>query len=323
MKVSILLATYNGEKYLREQIDSLLNQTYQDFYLYISDDMSSDNTVSIIKEYVASYPKKIFFLKKEKPSGCAQGNFFYLLNNVQSDLYLFCDQDDVWTNEHVEIFVKKYVSLSEKEKNIPILIHSDLTVVDSKLKIIHKSFLKRLGLPKEPLKRFYYQKNNVTGCVMAINEQLKKIALHDYNLLISNLSNIKMHDHFFGLVSVIFGKKYFIDKSTNFYRQHENNVCGVDLKKRSIFDKILDIISFKKNSRKASLYIPKLNKIKNEIAFYISYFNNFDDFTKEKKVMTEFLNLPKKNKLYRILFLIRYGLFDVGVYRNLILFYII
>lgn len=323
MKVSILLASYNGEKYLREQIDSLLNQTYQDFYLYISDDMSSDNTVSIIKEYVANYPQKIFFLKKEKPSGCAQGNFFYLLNNVQSDLYLFCDQDDVWTNDHVEIFVKKYVSLPEKEKNIPILIHSDLTVVDSKLKIMHKSFFNRLGLPKEPLKRFYYQKNNVTGCVMAINEQLKKIALHDYNLLISNLNNIKMHDHFFGLVSVIFGKKYFIDKSTNFYRQHENNVCGVDSKKRSIFDKILDIISFKKNSRKTSLYIPKLNKIKNEIAFYISYFNNFDDFTKEKKVMTEFLNLPKRNKLYRIFFLIRYGLFDFGVYRNLILFYII
>lgn len=132
-----------------------------------------------------------------------------------------------------------------------------------------------------------------------------------------------MHDHFFGLVSVIFGKKYFIDKSTNFYRQHENNVCGVGSKKRSIFDKILTIISFKNYSRKASLNISKLNKIKNEIAFYISYFNNFDDFTKEKQVMTEFLNLSKKNKLYRILFLIRYGLFDVGVYKNLILFYII
>lgn len=316
MKVSILLATYNGEKYLREQIDSLLNQTYQDFYLYISDDMSSDNTVSIIKEYVARYPEKIFFLKKEKASGCPQGNFFYLLNNVQSDLYLFCDQDDVWTNDHVEIFIKKYVSLSEKEKNIPILIHSDLTVVDSELKIIHKSFLKMQKLPKKTFKRVYYISNNVTGCVSLINNALKQIGLHNYELLIQNIKYIKMHDNFFALIASIFGKKIFINKTTNFYRQHDNNICGAT-KPRSIVSKIRSINEIIK------LHNSFLNKNREIIKFYIFYFSKFSTFSNEKMILTDFLLLQNKNKLYRIFYLIRYGMLDIKLLRNLILFFII
>ena len=322
MKVSILLATYNGEKYLREQIDSLLNQTYQDFYLYISDDMSSDNTVSIIKEYVASYPKKIFFLKKEKPSGCAQGNFFYLLNNVQSDVYLFCDQDDVWTNDHVEIFIKKYVSLPEKEKNIPILIHSDLTVVDSKMKIIHNSFLKMQKLPKKIFKRVYYISNNVTGCVSLINNNLKLIALHNYELLIQNIKYIKMHDNFFALIASIFGKKIFINKTTNFYRQHDNNICGA-IKPRSVVSKIKSIFEINKYNERRILHISFLNKNKEIIKFYILYFSKLSNFSNEKKILTDFLLLQNKNKLYRIYYLIRYGILDIKLFGNLILFFII
>ena len=107
MKVSIALATYNGEKYLREQLDSILNQDFKDFTLYISDDGSSDGTLKILGEYAAKDGRVKPFPKHE-PNKSACRHFLYMLENIQSDLYLFCDQDDVWTSDHIGIFVEKY-----------------------------------------------------------------------------------------------------------------------------------------------------------------------------------------------------------------------
>ena len=268
MKVSILLATYNGEKYLREQIDSLLNQTYQDFIIYISDDNSSDSTLEIIKYYKDKFPNKFQILNHELSFGSAKGNFLFLLKNVDSDVFLFCDQDDVWTQDHVEILITEYKELSSEDKKLPILIHSDLTVVDSDLNIIASSFMHFAKIPNNPQNRFYYLSNNVTGCVSLVNNALKQIVFSNQESLNQNLENITMHDHFFALIAVLFGKKIYINKTTNLYRQHGKNEVGAG-SGYSFLENMKKLFSVEK-------YRIALDKQKNMIKFFVEYFTNFD-----------------------------------------------
>lgn len=98
--IDILMATYNGEKYLRPQLDSILRQSNTDWRLIIRDDCSTDNTVQIIREYQQQYPDKFILVQADAPSGSAQNNFFQLIKYWQqhgtADYVMFADQDDVW-----------------------------------------------------------------------------------------------------------------------------------------------------------------------------------------------------------------------------------
>ena len=89
-KVYILMATYNGEKYLREQLDSLFNQTYQEWVLWIHDDNSIDSTELIINEYVDRYPDKIIYLNDGVRCGGAKENFSYLLEKLMTIMIMLC-----------------------------------------------------------------------------------------------------------------------------------------------------------------------------------------------------------------------------------------
>ncbi len=294
MKISILLATYNGEKYLREQLDSILNQDFKDFILYISDDGSSDNTLKIIADY-SKKDERIKILPKHEPNKSACKNFLYMLENVESDLFLFSDQDDVWTKGHVSTLVEKYVSLSESEKELPILIHSDLYVADKNLNIINKSFFDYALLSKEPVhKNSYFLENNVTGGVMLINKKLKDFALKNENYLKANIEKIPMHDQFFALLAFKFGKIIFIDKPLEFYRQHENNVVGAKNVKsiKNIFNKILSI----DNSW--------LKKSQDFVSFFLTCYSDLLS-SDEKDVLSKFRYLRKFSKLKAVHFLIQ------------------
>ena len=100
--IAILMSTYNGERYLREQIDSLLNQTYKDWKLYIRDDGSTDETISIIESYVNDYPDLIVLLKDDLGNLGSARSFMRILSVVDADYYMFCDQDDVWLPNKVK-----------------------------------------------------------------------------------------------------------------------------------------------------------------------------------------------------------------------------
>ena len=134
--VSILLATYNGEKFLIEQLNSIINQSYEDWTLYIHDDGSSDGTIAIINQYCDQYENIIYLPDLIVHRGAAQ-SFMCLLEQVNADYYMFCDQDDVWLPYKIE---KTYIAMQEKPVDSPVLIFSDLVVVDSDLNIINKSF---------------------------------------------------------------------------------------------------------------------------------------------------------------------------------------
>ena len=168
-KVDVLLATYNGEKYLKEQIDSILNQTYQNINLIISDDNSNDSTRKIIEEY-KKIDNRIKTYLQDKNLGYIK-NFEFLLTKVESNYYMLSDQDDVWLPEKIEKSMKTL-----KEKNAD-LVFGDLEVVDEKLNTIYPSFGDFMLLNRKINKyidsyKVNYLYNCVTGCTIFSKKNL-------------------------------------------------------------------------------------------------------------------------------------------------------
>ena len=126
-RLAVLLATYNGGQYLKEQLDSLLAQSYKDFAIYITDDSSKDNTIEIVEEYQKNYPETISNIENTKKFGSAKGNFLNLAKSVESELYIFSDQDDVWLPNKFEELVNRYDQ--EKTTDVPVVVYSDSKVV--------------------------------------------------------------------------------------------------------------------------------------------------------------------------------------------------
>ena len=229
--VAVLMATYNGEQYISEQIDSILAQTDKDWKLYIHDDGSSDNTVAIIREYALKYPEKIVVLEGGKTGG-AKNNFFYLFSQVEAPYYMCADQDDVWLPEKIQTTRNAMNKLqgtdaledgadTGKDEN-PCLVFTDLTVVDGQLQVIAEKMSAYQGLDcqKVSFNRVLIQ-NVVTGCTMMANRSLRDelVKLNDYR-------DVLMHDWWAALVAAAFGKITFINEPTILYRQHGKNSVG-------------------------------------------------------------------------------------------------
>lgn len=275
-KVAILMCTYNGEKYIKEQIDSILNQTYQNFVLYIRDDNSTDNTKEIISYYVKKYNGKIIEVVDNKIAHSASKNFMFLLEYVYKldifDIFVFSDQDDYWEKDKIKVTVDEYNKI--KSKDIPILIHTDLTVVDSKLNTINPSFMKYSNLSAKRNKFINYLiQNNVTGCTMLINRSLVDLIKFD-------IEYIRMHDWYFALIASAFGKVIFIDKPMVKYRQHNNNVLGAKNNKG-----IRWIYNLLKNYKTTLKSIVEL--FKQAESFKKSYFNVLSN--KNQKILNNFI----------------------------------
>lgn len=220
MDIEIVLATYNGARYLAEQLESLLNQKPGSLSIIVSDDGSSDETLSIIHRYEAQYPGRIRLLPPG-PSQGASANFNYLLTSTKAAYVFLADQDDVWDCDKVATFHSEMQRLEcQYGSDTPILIHGDLRVVDSELTSISPSFfqLQRLDFRRSRFKDLLCQ-NVVTGCTVILNR-----ALIEKSLPVS--SQAIMHDWWLGLVAAAFGRIAFLDKATMAYRQHGANTVG-------------------------------------------------------------------------------------------------
>jgi len=309
-EVAILMATYNGEKYLEEQIESIIDQTYKNWILYIRDDNSKDNTQKIIDEYVKLYPNKIVQIKDNITAGGACENFMCLLKNVHNNekykMYMFCDQDDYWLKDKVEITVNRYLNIKNREK--PVLIHTDLYVTDSNLNLISKSFIKYSGLNGKR-KKFnnYLIENNATGCTMLINDKLA-------DLVKFNIKNIMMHDWYFALIASAFGEVVFLNKSTIKYRQHSNNTVGAKTNRGikniyKIAKRAIQNNSIIKGIKGEKRYSDKLFKQAESFRKY--YYNMLN---KDKKnIIDEFCSINKSTKFTRIYKIVRYRFYKQGL----------
>ncbi len=219
--IAILMATYNGEKFIKEQIDSILQQTNSDWCLFINDDGSFDKTISIIKEFQDRYPSKIYLLEFQSKGLGATRNFMTLLENVESKYYMFSDQDDVWLPTKIQRSLAEMNSAAKHSKLMPIIIHTDLTVVDASLNIVASSFYKYRNVNPEKYISFNYLgiANAVTGCTMLFNDEAKQITLK---------SGVELHWHDWTIAVNVskFGKIQYLNESTIYYRQHQNNTIG-------------------------------------------------------------------------------------------------
>lgn len=215
-KVDILLATYNGEEYLREQIDSILNQTHTEFRLLISDDGSIDGTREILNEYKEKDERiEIFF--QENNLGVVK-NFEFLLEKVEAKYYMFSDQDDIWKETKIE------KSLSKIEGGFD-LVYSDLEVVDENLNVTYSSYWKLKGISGK-IKKYnnfqsLYLNNFVTGCTI-----ISKKELINTFMPLPNTSKFVLHDYWISLIISQNGKIAYIDEPLIKYRQHKNNKVG-------------------------------------------------------------------------------------------------
>ena len=220
-KTAILLATYNGEKYISEQIESILEQSDVEWMLYIHDDGSTDRTVEIIEKYAKMYPRQICIVDGA-PTGGAKQNFFYLFSCIEAPYYMCCDQDDVWLPEKIEITKKEMVHLEKDDEEKPCLVFTELKVVDENLDIINEkmSIYQGLDCKKLSVNRAIIQ-NVVTGCTMMVNR-----ALREEFMKITDYTDVLMHDWWAFLVAARFGKIVFIEDATILYRQHGNNGVG-------------------------------------------------------------------------------------------------
>lgn len=219
-KIAILMATYNGEKYICQQIDSILSQTCKDWELYIHDDGSTDNTIAVVESYVEKYPNKIHLIDG-KSTGGAKYNFFYMFGQVEAPYYMTCDQDDVWLDKKIELTYDKMLTI-ENKADVPCLVYTELRVVDSELNTIADTMsgYQSLDCHKRTINQFILQ-NSVTGCTMMVNRTLR-----DKMLRITDIDNTIMHDWWAALVAAQFGKTAFIDEPTILYRQHGDNSLG-------------------------------------------------------------------------------------------------
>ncbi len=216
--IAILLATYNGEKYLREQINSILSQTATNWTLYIHDDGSTDKTLEIINEFTGNHPNIIFLEDPTKHRG-ACNSFLWLLEKVNADYYMFCDQDDVWFSNKIEESFKAMKQLENDHVNLPALVFSDLSVTDEELNIIFNSMWESTRSNKVTFSEYILCAPCVTGCTMLINKAGKEVSLkyREYAF---------MHDSLIALCISYHGQMQAINRPLIYYRQHGDNTLG-------------------------------------------------------------------------------------------------
>ncbi len=214
-----MLAVFNGEKYLKEQIESILAQTFSDIKIIIRDDGSTDNSADIIKDFCSRYSDKVFCLEGS-PTGSAAQNFAKLLEACNDDYIMFCDQDDIWLPQKIEKTLDAMKASEGENGEIPTLVHSDLKVVDENLNVISDSFFEFQRLYQEniTLSKLLVQ-NYVTGCTVMINRALaQKCGKIPRDCI--------MHDWWLALTAQLFGKIVCVNEPTMLYRQHSDNQVG-------------------------------------------------------------------------------------------------
>lgn len=220
--IEILLSTYNGEQYLADQIDSILAQNYRNWRLLIRDDGSTDNTLVILKSYHKKYPDKIIIFEDNMGNLGVTKSFSLLVSKSDSDYVAFCDQDDVWLPDKLHL---TYQKIKEVEKGVipgtPIMVFSDLTVVDKDLNVISESLWDYQKLDPKISKNLYsiLAQNIVSGCTILMNRNAKKISF-------PIPTNLFSHDHWVAINTCKYGVNVYVEKPLIMYRQHGVNEIG-------------------------------------------------------------------------------------------------
>ncbi|MBP3685144.1 MAG: glycosyltransferase family 2 protein [Oscillospiraceae bacterium] len=300
--VAICMATYNGETYIEEQIASILKQTYTNWVLFIRDDHSRDGTVEAIRGFITHYPDKIVLIEDGTlKGGSAKQNFASILQWVTEhydfQYFMFSDQDDVWLGEKIE----KTMAAMKKNENSPdqpLLVHTDLKVVDQDLQVLGESFFQYRALnPEVKDLRHLLIQNNITGCTMLWNK-----ALND--LIDIGDEAVAMHDWWITLTACVFGKIVCLKEATVLYRQHGSNVVGAT--KVNTLGFIIKRLSGSSHVRETLQM-----SIRQADAFRNNYWDRLEKET--LAILSCFSNLYEHNKLIRLVTVFKESFLKQGI----------
>ena len=255
--VAILLATYNSEKYIAIQLYSILAQSYKDWQLYVRDDGSNDGTVDILNQFSSLYPNIHIQEDNVKHRGAKNG-FFYLLENVDADYYMFCDHDDFWLPNKIECSLEEMKKQEKQHQGTPVCVYTDAVVVNESYEILSKSLwhLSKIKPSMSEKMPYLLMFNPVTGCTMLFNQLAKKC-------LLPVTESVPMHDVWVAY-SVVHtsGVLAHIKQSTLLYCQHGNNVVGAnDVSISYIGRKMKTLRQVIADNKKVFLFINETYKI--------------------------------------------------------------
>jgi glycosyltransferase involved in cell wall biosynthesis len=228
-QVAVLLPTFNGARFLPQQLESLLAQSMPDFVIVTRDDGSSDETLQVVQSFEERFPRQIHRVQDDEGNLGASGNVSLLMQYVldrgdelrlQEAYLMLCDQDDIWEADKIETELAVMKQLEQQHPNLPLLVHSDLTVISDDESLIAPSFLAYQGLDaaRNELRNITFS-NTVTGCTALFNRQLAEKAL-------PVPSQAMMHDWWLALVAAAFGHIEFVPQCLVRYRQHSQNTLG-------------------------------------------------------------------------------------------------
>ncbi|MCA7011632.1 glycosyltransferase family 2 protein [Dickeya dadantii] len=251
-RISIALATYNGGRYIRQQLDSIQHQTHQDFIIHVCDDGSRDNTLEVIRSHELYQQGKVR-LYPDKGGLGAMKNFRRAIACCEDDYIALCDQDDYWVPEKLERLLNE-VKAHEQGGTTPVLAFSDLEIVDAVLGPLHPSFYRasiKSSAASQP--EDFVVSNHIPGCAMLFNRALKQ-------LMEPMPDDIRMHDWWIAMIAAHSGKIAYVDRPLIKYRQHGNNTVGVPgiLRKRLLPDSLLCLRGYPTGHRHSRMMLTAL-----------------------------------------------------------------
>lgn len=264
-KISILMSTYNGGKYLTNQLYSLLQQTQNDWILYIRDDGSTDNTMAIIEKFM-QLDKRIHLIQDNEKNLGAGKSFWKLLQYSNSEYTIFCDQDDIWFEKKLEE-LKKFAD-NKLDIDKAGFVYCDAHAYSDELGVSISNSVSHLHA--QELKDFIFFNAGYQGCSILFNNSLLILA-KKYTV------DFYMHDDIISLLGIVFGKSFFLNKPLMLYRQHTKQVTGNTKKNKldmlkTFFDRNKTVINKAHYDEKIcfyNFYKDKINASDNQL------FNNY------------------------------------------------
>jgi glycosyltransferase involved in cell wall biosynthesis len=300
--VAILMATYNGENYIADQLLSIGWQTYKNWHLYVSDDGSKDSTLAIVQAFSKLNPGKVTILPAREKHDGACGNFFNLVKKCigKAEYYAFSDQDDVWLKDKLD---KQVALLDNLKSNFgtekPLLAFCDACLVDENLNIISPSFFTYTDVnPRATSLNRIIVQNPISGAGALINESLL-----DLMATVNDLSGIAMYDQWAGLIASALGHIDHISEPLYLYRQHANNAMGAVQ------------MSLSSLREKGSIAKESLKSKELQVAIFVKNYGYL--LGSQGKSLEKYSDLYRANKLDRILYILRYKIKMNGFFRNL------
>ena len=221
----IMLATYNGAKYLKQQLESISNQSFQNWQLIISDDGSADETLDIIEEY-RKYESRLIDVVHNQGDHGAFANFFHVMRYVKQQstsysYFFFCDQDDIWLSDKMTTEISRLKKLSVNNQEAT-MVYSDMRLMDGEGHDLNLRLSETTDLTLPNILDLFFSNKFVWGTSMAFNA-----ALWDLIKIPDVMPAYVWHDHYVARYAAIFGKIDYIDKPLVRYRRHGKNVSAL------------------------------------------------------------------------------------------------